>query len=268
LNPARDKNHGTDGGDTGPTFDAETSAAVARRVRARFRHCWHNAASAVHHLGATARYVEGWIVVGRADPYVIEHGWCEADGRIIDPSYAPQVSPYEPPLRYFAGLRFRASEAEAAFLRHKLPIAWSRTAKNYPLAFAAAWSDAARRTVHDPGGLTRVANCRSEPFDVFIGRPSKWQNPFHVGPDGTRKEVVAQFREWFIRKPHLLRAVRHLRGKTLGCHCPPQPCHGHVIAELANAANLAPLPDGTRGLAEAIAHDQSAGLPYGLPTAG
>jgi len=30
-------------------------------------------------------------------------------------------------------------------------------------------------------------------YDVYIGRPSKWGNPFVIGKDGTRKEVVAQY---------------------------------------------------------------------------
>ena len=254
-------------GGTVQTFDKETSAVVARRVRARFRHCWHNAACAVHHLGNEAWYVEGWIVVGRTDPYVIEHGWCEANGRVVDPSYAPQVSPFEPPVAYFGGMRFRAAEAEAAFMRHNLPIAWTRDTKTYPIAFAAAWSDAARRVGREPLAPTQVVNCRSEPSDVFIGRPSKWQNPFHVGRDGTRDEVVAQFREHLIRKPQLLREVRRLRGKVLGCHCPPQPCHGHVIAELANAANPAPSSDGTaQVLADAFAGNQPAEPQWVLPS--
>lgn len=72
-------------------------------------------------------------------------------------------------------------------------------------------------------------------YDVFIGRPSKWGNPFFVGRDGTRKEVIAKYRAWIVTQPHLMAALHELRGKVLGCHCSPKQCHGEVLAELANA---------------------------------
>ncbi|MDQ5843653.1 MAG: DUF4326 domain-containing protein [Thermoproteota archaeon] len=37
---------------------------------------------------------------------------------------------------------------------------------------------------------TRVVHCKVEPFDVYIGRPSKWGNPFKIGKDGSREEVI------------------------------------------------------------------------------
>ena len=37
---------------------------------------------------------------------------------------------------------------------------------------------------------TRVVNCKKEPYDVYIGRPSKWGNPFKIGRDGSRQEVI------------------------------------------------------------------------------
>lgn len=81
---------------------------------------------------------------------------------------------------------------------------------------------------------TRAVNSRHERGDVYIGRPSKWGNPFRIGPDGTREEVVAKYRAWLLKQPHLLAALPELRGKTLGCWCAPQACHGDVLAELAN----------------------------------
>ena len=40
---------------------------------------------------------------------------------------------------------------------------------------------------------TRVVHCRRERYDVYVGRPSPWGNPFVIGRDGTREEVVAKY---------------------------------------------------------------------------
>lgn len=82
---------------------------------------------------------------------------------------------------------------------------------------------------------TSVVHCKKERFDVYIGRPTKWGNPFHIGKDGTRKEVIAKYKQWIVKQPHLMDALHELRGKRLGCWCSPQKCHGDVLAELADA---------------------------------
>jgi hypothetical protein len=69
-------------------------------------------------------------------------------------------------------------------------------------------------------------------FDVDITRPSKWGNPFVVGRDGDRTDVVAMYRAHVLTQPELLRALGELAGKRLGCVCAPQLCHGDVLAEL------------------------------------
>lgn len=83
---------------------------------------------------------------------------------------------------------------------------------------------------------TRVVHCKREPYDVYIGRPSKWGNPFVIGTDGTREQVIAKYRRWLESQPQLLAALPELKGKTLGCWCAPDACHGDVLAELADAA--------------------------------
>lgn len=71
---------------------------------------------------------------------------------------------------------------------------------------------------------------------VYIGRPSKWGNPFVVGPDGTRDEVVEKYRAWLLIQPELLEAARReLRGRDLVCFCAPSACHGDVLLSVANA---------------------------------
>jgi hypothetical protein len=82
---------------------------------------------------------------------------------------------------------------------------------------------------------TRVVHCKVEPYDVYIGRGSKWGNPFKIGPDGTREEVIFKYCEYIAKQPDLLAAVHELRGKTIACWCAPKACHGHVLAELADA---------------------------------
>ena len=78
---------------------------------------------------------------------------------------------------------------------------------------------------------TRVVHCKREPYDVYIGRPSKWGNPFKIGVDGTREEVIEKYRNYIQNSP-LLEYIQELKGKTLGCYCKPAACHGDILAEL------------------------------------
>jgi hypothetical protein len=80
----------------------------------------------------------------------------------------------------------------------------------------------------------RVVHCKRETYDVYIGRPSKWGNPFVVGKDGTREQVIATYRQWIVSQTALMAALPELKGKTLGCWCAPHACHGDVLADLAN----------------------------------
>jgi len=87
--------------------------------------------------------------------------------------------------------------------------------------------------------MTRVVHCKKEPFQVYIGRPSKWGNPFQIGPDGTREEVIRKYRVWILEQPGLLKAiVPELKGKTLGCWCHPNFCHGDILATIADTMGL------------------------------
>ena len=65
-------------------------------------------------------------------------------------------------------------------------------------------------------------------------RPSKWGNPYQIGRDGTRQEVIAKYRAWIIQQPALMAALPELAGKVLGCWCAPKACHGDVLAELVD----------------------------------
>jgi hypothetical protein len=79
-----------------------------------------------------------------------------------------------------------------------------------------------------------VVDKRQGGYDLYEGRPTIWGNPFVIGEDGTREEVIAKYREYLLGKPELLARLPQLRGKVLACWCAPKACHGDVLAELAN----------------------------------
>lgn len=80
-----------------------------------------------------------------------------------------------------------------------------------------------------------VLNKRISSKGVYIGRPSKWGNPFVIGPDGTRADVVRKFEEYLQSNPVLMEAVkRELKGKDLVCFCAPLSCHGDILSRIAN----------------------------------
>lgn len=79
---------------------------------------------------------------------------------------------------------------------------------------------------------TRVVHCNKEKYDVYIGRPSKWGNPFTIGIDGNRGEVIKKYEEWVLSQPNLMDALYELGGKRLGCWCHPKSCHGDVLVKL------------------------------------
>lgn len=70
---------------------------------------------------------------------------------------------------------------------------------------------------------------------IYVGRPTKWGNPYSVGYDGdTRKDVVILYREHLKYDPELVKAAkRELVGKDLACWCSlDQACHADVLLEL------------------------------------
>lgn len=103
------------------------------------------------------------------------------------------------------------------------------------------------------------------PNTVYVGRGSRWGNPFpthdverdgHGDKTGRKIEVRSPqeakklFLNWLLPYRHQganatlknfylseanLRGVQTLRGKNLACWCPlDQPCHADVLLELAN----------------------------------
>lgn len=92
-------------------------------------------------------------------------------------------------------------------------------------------------TVHVRAGRFK----QGRPDCVYIGRDyaeftdEGWGNPFHIGKDGTREEVLAKYREWLLGNEYLLKRLPELKDKILGCWCKPDLCHGDILAELVNS---------------------------------
>jgi len=75
-----------------------------------------------------------------------------------------------------------------------------------------------------------------KPLDaIYVGRPSRWGNPFRSPEDGTREEVIAKFETYALeklrREPDWLKP---LVSKDLVCWCAPLACHADVLLRLAN----------------------------------
>jgi hypothetical protein len=77
-----------------------------------------------------------------------------------------------------------------------------------------------------------VVHCKKSRYDVYVGRPNpsipnsyqnaKWGNPFKIGADGTREDVIKKYEEWFLSQPELVSsAKKELKGKVLACWCSP-----------------------------------------------
>lgn len=86
--------------------------------------------------------------------------------------------------------------------------------------------------------ICRVVNRYKEDYDVYIGRGTKWGNPFKDMP---RAEAIQRHRLLFKQqlKDGIIKTneLRELSGKRLGCSCHPKPCHGDIIAEAVNLLN-------------------------------
>jgi len=80
--------------------------------------------------------------------------------------------------------------------------------------------------------MTKVVNLSKEDYDVYIGRPSKWGNPFLIGKDGSRKEVIEKYEKYILENENLINDLHELEGKVLGCWCKPKACHGDVLVRL------------------------------------
>lgn len=90
----------------------------------------------------------------------------------------------------------------------------------------------------------KVVNCKLDHYDVYIGRGSKYGNPFSHLPNSSAKfivssrdEAIEKHKEWFLTQPELIkRAKLELKNKILACYCYPyyNNCHGDILLKIAN----------------------------------
>ena len=78
---------------------------------------------------------------------------------------------------------------------------------------------------------------------IYVGRPSKWGNPFRIDEFSDAARCVETYREWLsgrrsaaVKPPPMDEIKDQLAGKNLACWCAPgAPCHADVLLEVANS---------------------------------
>ena len=75
---------------------------------------------------------------------------------------------------------------------------------------------------------------------IYVGRPTKWGNPFKIGevwadtypPVETNQEAIDLFQHYTLPK---IATIKDLKGKNLACWCPlDKPCHADILLKIAN----------------------------------
>jgi DNA polymerase-3 subunit epsilon len=82
---------------------------------------------------------------------------------------------------------------------------------------------------------SRAVNKYKEPYDIYIGRGSKWGNPYAM-KDRTlaERDRVCDLYEIYFWTTDLPMFLYELIGKRLGCFCKGLRCHGDFLASEAN----------------------------------
>lgn len=84
-----------------------------------------------------------------------------------------------------------------------------------------------------------ILNLKNKPSGkyIVIDRSTRWGNPFVIGKDGTRGEVINKYRIWLweqIKSGSIsIEDLAELDGCDLACWCAPQACHGTVLVAAA-----------------------------------
>ena len=91
--------------------------------------------------------------------------------------------------------------------------------------------------------MGKVVHCMTSEYEIYIGRPGEFGNPYSHKDDSlgtikvaSQQEAVDKFREYLLGDEELLKKIKPLKDKILGCWCrtsgnPNAPCHGDVILE-------------------------------------
>lgn len=97
------------------------------------------------------------------------------------------------------------------------------------------------RTTGEPRkpGVLNLRTCpgREVPAGaVLVDRRTPFGNPYLIGKDGTRTDVIAHYERWLLARPDLVeKAKADLAGRDLVCWCAPKPCHADVLLRIANS---------------------------------
>ena len=90
---------------------------------------------------------------------------------------------------------------------------------------------------HEPGLREAFEYAHVHNNTALIDRRTRWGNPYRVGLDGDREQVIARYRAGLWRRIRAgevaLEELAALDGMWLACWCDPLPCHGHVLARAA-----------------------------------
>ena len=85
--------------------------------------------------------------------------------------------------------------------------------------------------------MTTVVNVHKEKCEVYIGRGSKWGNPFHMKCEADRQSVIDEYED-YARMRFTKEDLIPLVGKVLGCYCKPKACHGDILIKLIHEFGL------------------------------
>ena len=92
------------------------------------------------------------------------------------------------------------------------------------------WMDCENNIYIGRSGIVFIDNKR------FPSRQSNFANPFKLGKDGTREEIINKYKVYITNKldndKFLRQELINMKGKKLGCWCYPAPCHGNVLLDL------------------------------------
>ena len=88
----------------------------------------------------------------------------------------------------------------------------------------------------------QIVHFKKHSYDIYIGRPSRWGNPYSRKPGiakhkvATRAEALNKHKEWVLSNPEFIAEIKtELKGKILGCWCDnPLACHGLILWKIAN----------------------------------
>lgn len=98
------------------------------------------------------------------------------------------------------------------------------------------WMDDDNNMYIGRAGIVFIQNKETKNIERFPKQSSDFANPYKIGNDGTREEVIQKYKKYIEKQleqsPKLVIQLRSLKDKNLGCWCYPEPCHGDVLLDL------------------------------------